>query len=233
MSIVEDSSTPATVSVSANNATSASFSPPAGSLLVAIASFARTSSGTMTMAMSDTGSHTWSTGVLFNNASFPEIVGVFYTYLTTAPGSITTTVTTTGSGTAEGILATRVLLGAAVTQNGASNSAHATNTASISVTTTQQGSVVYGGVSDGGSNAALTVNGVTTQLAQQDDATTGTSTAVFKATSATTTPGATTYGYNTLSTGDGVVTAAFEILPAIYPRAPRAVLQAVTRAGYW
>lgn len=233
MAIVEDSSTPATVSVSANSATTASFSPPAGSLLVAVAAFGRTLSGTMTMAASDSGSHTWSTGVLFNNSSFPEIVGVFYSYLTTAPGSITATVTTTGSGTAEGVLAVRVLLGAAVTQNGASNSAHATNTASIAVVTTQVGSVVYGGVSDGGSNATFTINGVSTQLVQQDDATTGTSTAAFKATNATTTPGSTTYGYNTLSTGDGVVTAAFEILPAIYPRTPMAALQAVKRAAYW
>lgn len=213
--IVEDASSPAAVSGAGATRTTASFSPPIGTLLVAVASWGWTTAAAMTAAFSDSGSHTWTTGVIFNNASFPECVAIGYTYLASAPGSITVTATGTGSGSAASSLAVKAIAGAAPTQTGASASAHATNTCSLAITPTRTGSHIYGAVSDGGTNAAMTVLGNTTQLSQQNDASTGTTEATFRSTSPTTGVGSTTYGFSTIATGDGIVVALLEIIPAL------------------
>jgi hypothetical protein len=213
MAIVEDGSTPAVVPKTAvGSVATASFSPPANSLLVAIVSGGFSSSSNETITVSDSGSHTWATGI---TVSGHARVGIYLCQLTTAPGSITVTAAFTGNAGDE-YIAVRVLTGAATTQTGAGtavlnnfNGAGAT----MSVTTTQTGSVVYG-ISDNYSNvSALTPNAATTLIGTAFiDSTNGSWASAWKSTSATGTPGATTFG-GTYTSGTVSMAAALEILP--------------------
>jgi hypothetical protein len=142
-------------------------------------------------------------------------VGIYLCQLTTAPGSITVTAAFTGNAGDE-YMAVRVLTGAATTQSGAgtavlNNFNGAAGT--MSVTTTQTGSVVYG-ISDNYSNvSALTPNAATTLITPAFiDATNGSWASAWKSTSATGTPGATTFG-GTYASGTVSMAAALEILP--------------------
>lgn len=213
--VTEDASAPAAVTGTGATRTTASFSPPAGTLLVAIGAWTWTTAAAMTATFTDSGSHTWTSGVLSNSASFPECAAISYTYLTTAPGAITVTATGTGTGTAASALAVKVCVGAAPTQTGASGSAHATNTCSLAVTPTRLGSMVYGAACDGGSAAVLSALANSSQLAQINDAATGTTDGLFKSAAPVSAAGSATYGFTTLATGDGIVTALLEIVPTL------------------
>src|SRR5579864_8048599 len=74
--LTEDGSAPAVVSTnSTTTVTTASFTPPAGSLLVALVS-SDGGTGTTTMALSDTGGHTWAE-LVKNNAVAGDYAGVW------------------------------------------------------------------------------------------------------------------------------------------------------------
>lgn len=213
MAISEDASTPATVTraTSAAALTTASFSPPAGSLLVALSSWAA-ASGTQTAVISDSGVHTWTRPVRAN-ASGAGDAEISYTYLSSAPGSITVTGTVTGGGTTE-FLSVRVLNGASSTQTGATAAHTSGTTPTIALTTTTVGSWVYGCLMDlASSQAALTANAASTTITWFNNTADGENAASFKASAATVSPGATTYGW-AAGAADTYMLAAWEVLPA-------------------
>lgn len=127
----------------------------------------------------------------------------------------TLTVTATQGGvTGNGmLLRVLVLTGAKTVANqtgGLNNVSFTSGAASLSVTTTQTGSRVYAGCSDGSPASALTPNGVTTVIDDVADATNGEHYITWKATSLTGTPGPTTLG-GTAGSSSGPL-AALEVL---------------------
>jgi WD40 repeat protein len=117
-----------------------------------------------------------------------------------------TVTATQGGSTGNGmILRVMVLTQAAATQNGATantNFASLTNTHTLSITTTQTGSRVYGAI-EWSSNSAATAAALTTLIDDVADATNQDEYVTFKATSLTGTPGATTLGATSAGTATG------------------------------
>lgn len=216
MAIAIDASTPAVVSSSATSTlTTASFSPPAGALLVACAAAIYSSGSNATITVSDSGSHSWSTGI---NVAGHGTVQITRCQLTTAPGSITVSAAWANL-TGDSYLGVTVLTGAATSQTGAGTGSLNTGSGStngvVSVTTTQVGSWVFGMADDWSFTAALTPNSATTLITPAfTDSTNGCYAVSWRSTSATTTPGATNYG-GTYGSSATTVNAALEILPAL------------------
>jgi hypothetical protein len=220
MAITEDASAPIVKTLAGTaNPTTASFSPPANSLLVAIVGGGWGSTQPTTATVTDSGGHTWTAAVTkAGTTASGGVVVIAYTYLSSAPGSITVTATFTRlSGGSQ--VAVKVLNGCNPSQSGAGTGTaeQVTNstTGTVSITTTQTGSQVYG-MNDVRNSATVnfTANGATTIISNFVD--TGTDSielCSWKATSLTGTPGATTLGgsYDAVC---GTATAALEILPA-------------------
>lgn len=103
--------------------------------------------------------------------------------------SLTVTATQGGASANGLLLRVKVLTGVAATQNGATASAAAT--CSVSITTTVTGSRVYGAVSNG---AGIAADASTTLIDNFTDSTNSEVYGSFKATSATGTPGAVAVG---------------------------------------
>lgn len=222
MAIAEDASTPAVATgTGTGTITTAAFSPPAGALLVALVGGGWSSTATMTATVSDSVSGSWTTGptVANTNASDHGFVGVYFRYLSSAPGSMTVSAAFTGLSGGR-LLAVRVLTGAASNQTGAGTgtlmNTTGSTTGTVSVTTTVAGSVVYGVADDSQTNSAYTVNAATSILSGGDfnDTTDTVRLVAWKATSATGTPGATTLG-GTWAVAGISSTAALEILPFV------------------
>lgn len=229
MAITEDASTPAIATVSdagtstasTKTITSASFSPPANTLLVALVNGGWGNSATNAEAASVTDSvgGTWTAGpaAVGTNTSARGVGAVFYRYLSSAPGAMTVTATVTNMCGGRQ-LAVRVLNGAASNQTGAGTGTSvfttATTSGTVSVTTTVTGSVVYGVNDNCGNASAFTASGTTSVLASGDFNDTADTVRLvsWKATSATGTPGATTFGV-TWTTAAVNNVAAMEILP--------------------
>jgi hypothetical protein len=223
MAITESGTAPAVVTNNtATTFTTATFSPPANSLIVALVSLDGNGSTPTTGTVTDSGSHTWTRLIRANaTGGVGGAAEVWVLYTSTGLTNITVTVTATGGTTPGGQLAVKVLLGASSTQTGAtatvaSNSA----TASASITTTVTASWVYGAVINWANSTAYTANGSTTLIAGHSDTTNGDWYGAHKATAATGTPGATTLGFT--NTAAAVNLAMAEILastaaPAIAP----------------
>ena len=211
--ITEDASTPAVVTgTGTGNITTASFSPPTNSLLVAIVAGGFNSGGSTSATVSDTAGHTWTSGVSANTFGLAQIS---YTYLTSAPGSITVTASYTHLGGGR-LLAVRVLNGARASQSGAASATSLTSgstSAAVTITTTTSGSQVYGVSYDASTNSVFTANGSTTIVNNFNDVTDTVTLAAWKATVVTGSPGSTVLGgtYSASAGGDNV---AFEVLPA-------------------
>jgi hypothetical protein len=223
VAITEDASTPAIIQQTGSGvSTTASFSPPSSSLLVALVSGGWGNTALMTAAVTDSTGGTWTAAATAagTNTGLRGIAAVFYRYLPTAPGAMTVSATFTGlQGGRE--LAVRVLNGAASSQAGAGAGSQVNGTATtagtVSVTTTVAGSVVYGIADNPNANNAYTPNAATSVL-------TGTPTGVFadatdsirlvawKATNVTVTPGATTLGGTWTAAANSNI-AAFEVIP--------------------
>jgi hypothetical protein len=216
MAITEDASQPAVVTSGTNAAlTSAAFSPPTRTLLVAIVSAGYgTTSNTATVT--DSGLHTWTKVVnAIGSGANGGVSQVSYTYLLTAPGSITVTSTYTGLNGGSS-LAVRVLNGARPSQAGAATATNTTTSSTVgtvSITTTTIGSVVYGAAEDPDTSATYTVNGATTSINKFIDATNGATDVQWKS-AATVTPGATTLG-GTWGAAASASIVAFEVLPDV------------------
>jgi hypothetical protein len=218
--ISEDASTPAVVTatgVQNPSATTAAFSPPAGSRLVVIVSVAAqavmTSPG---ITVSDSGGHVWTQIQLISLNNFRVMTGIFTTYLTTAPGSITVNAVTTGMPAGANAIqsAVRVVNNTAVSQAGAGSSGTTGSSTqnTVAVTTTQQGSLVYVGMSTFSANPLSPFSGTTT-INIDEDANTNCGLAAGKASALTATPGNMSFGW-TQGASSGFAAVGAEILHA-------------------
>jgi hypothetical protein len=235
--IAEDASSPAAVSTtSATTITTASFSPPGSSLLLALVSSDGAAGTATTCSVSDSGSHTWSLlkRQNTNTSSAGGSCEIWVSYQTNAPGSITVTAQQM-AGTANGmLLAVKALTGAAATQNGATAGAQNNSGApTLALTTTRAGSMVYGALGDFSGSTTFTANGATTVVAQLGDSVNANTYVTCKSSSATGTPGATTFGFTAPATcafnfGLAEILPAAGLVAALY-----LTTQAIKRASLW
>lgn len=219
---ISETTSPAAVhsSFGASTATTASFSPPAGSLVEVQLGTLQGAAGGVTTSVTDSGSHTWTAGPSKEGAHAPSGVWFYQAYFTSAPGSITVTGHQSGSNKGMLQVVVKVLTGAAATQTGAATGSYDSNTTSTtaqnrSLTTTTTGSMVYVSAGNGdASGSNLTAISGTSNIDVWDDtAHSGDIGATGKSSAATGTPGATSFGW-TGSAADEFVWAAQEVLPA-------------------
>lgn len=224
MAIAEDASTPAVATSGAASVTSASFSPPSGSLLVA---FYAAEYGpfvadvTDTLSVTDSGGGTWAGG------EYQAVYGQFgklkfaWRFLSSAPGAITVTGSNSDTGTSQsGCLAVRVLTGAAPSQSAAAKAVtHGDSTSREGViTTTAAGSWVYAAAMDGfGSGLSYTPDAATVTITS--NTLSGNTLYMGRASAATGTPGDTAAGWTSTQSANWQWLAQ-EILPA--PSGPSA-----------
>lgn len=217
----KDASTPAVADSTGNTSgsvTSASFSPPAGSLLVAVVNvtYKATVSTAPTLTVTDSKGGTWTEGPNAYDTHF-DGSAVFERYLSAAPGSMTVSFSTSNHSQAGLSLAVEVVDGAASSQAGAGQSATGFGGGAgpgdeSSITTTQAGSLVFVGSGWSTDGSQLTPDSATTTLQDYVDSTDITQMLTGQS-AATTTPGAETLGWR------GTVSeysswAAQEVLPA-------------------
>lgn len=203
------------------NSTTTAFTPVDKSLVVVCAAAGWSGTTAISMAVSDSGSHTWTQGALAIGATNNSGggAGIWYCYFPISPGSITITVTYTGFATGTGGRFVDVfqLTGAAQNQSGAGSATRITAAdGTISVTTTKLGSLVMGVENDAITAAALTANANTNIDTQDTDTTDGVSMVAWYAKFFSGIPGAVTYGGTWSSSTDLPNIAALEILPALY-----------------
>jgi len=146
-----DASTPSMVKGTTTPATTAAFSPPAGSLLFAICEADELN----TFSISNTGTAlTWTSIGASTNQSGEGSIQIYWAYAAAAPGSITVSSARTGSFTANA-LKVLVFTGAETSFTGAKAAAFATT---VNVTTTGNNSWVWAGhiEENGGADTAAT-----------------------------------------------------------------------------
>jgi hypothetical protein len=127
--------------------------------------------------------------------------------------SITVTATSSGAGSANGILlAVRVINNGSLTQNGASTNSTAVTTPQLAITPTASGSWVYGVIGTGAAGTAFSsIDGNTTSIFNAN-VVSGSNWGVYRSTSGTTTS-STTYGWTLpTETAGNYYTACAEIL---------------------
>lgn len=239
MAVVEDPSTPvvtrSAAGFTAATLTSASFSPPAGSLLVVMAnlSYASAYASPPTLSIA-------ATGVAFTQlfqAGDPidkfNVAGCWYAYLSSAPGSIAVTLTRSAAAKAGGQLMVRVLTGAATSallMAGNVGTASSTTGGQAVVAPSSVGSQLYMSAADDGIGGTLTPVAGTSDLDNWTDSTDSINLAVGKSTGLTSSTSAATWGW-TLANAEYSILQIVEAPPAAAapnPPAPRAV-QRVTR----
>ena len=244
LGIFEDTSTPAVVTTTGTtNPTTASFSPPANTLLVALVGGGFGTTLPTSAVVTDTGSHVWTVGARATGvkSSAGGVALIAYTYLLSAPGGIQVNAAFTNR-TGGSLLAVRVLNNVSPSQVGAGSGTAATTSSTagtVGVTTTVTGSQIYGISDDAGSSSdGYTLNGATVALANGTyvDGTDSVELVAWKATTLTTTPGPTTVG-GTWGFATSSSVAALEILPfgapvvSIFPPVVQIISQAVMRAA--
>lgn len=216
MAIQEDSSAPAAVTSNTSGVTSlttAQFSPPADSLIVAMASDHAGNSGSVTFSDSTGGGNWTAVTVLTSTGSGTGTSAVGVKYF----ASPETNMTVTASFVSGHHLVVKVLTGAASDQSGAATATKditsSTTAFNQSITTTTTGSYVYGQAHTAFSRTFTAISG-TTEIHEFDNSFISTASVAFRKTSATTTPGAVTIGEtaSAASTGGSVVLR--EVLPA-------------------
>jgi hypothetical protein len=198
--MVEDTAhQPATVSATTGlTLTTASFSPEAGTLLVAVVIIDSGPSSAASSVMSDTATGSWTVLKRQNTstASVSGAVEIQARYCSTAPGAITATATLTGSG--GGLLSVACVRHARpdTMQKGNVNGAAAsgTQTPALAVAATVLGSRIYGGILRWSAATGVTMNAQTTQIATLANATNGTNYTSCKGNADNTAVAAVTYG---------------------------------------
>lgn len=146
MALALDASTPSRITGTTNPATTAAFSPPASTLLIAIA----IADFSETFVVSG-GGLTWTQIGTINNGS-SDAVAVSWAWNANAQSNITVSSTRTGSFTANSIKVL-VFTGAESTYGGATASGAA---GSVNVTTTRANSWVWAGFGDDNASPAAT-----------------------------------------------------------------------------
>lgn len=175
VAIALDASTPAVVTGSlTGNLTTASFSPPVGSLLVALVG-GGWSNASMNATLSSTAGLVWTQAVIMRPTVYGPgggMTAIYWAYVPTAPGSMTVTASYTNLGGGR-MLAVRVLTGANSSQVGAATAGNAynsnTSTPSVSLTTTKPGSWVFAIADNTNGNGTFTPNGSTSVISDYND----------------------------------------------------------------
>jgi hypothetical protein len=138
----------------------ASFSPPAGSLLEVIVNALQAAPGGDTVTVTDSKGDTFTAGPHIAGTKAPNSSWFFQYYETSAPGAVTVTAHQTGSNLGTLQLIVHVLTGAAGNQAGAASGSYDGTTATTSethaLTNTQPGSWLYVAVGNGDESATLT-----------------------------------------------------------------------------
>ncbi len=219
-SLAIDGSSPVAVTSTGTAVTTASFTPPANSLLVAIVALGNASgSATPSGSLTDSLTNGW-TKTLSNYLGGDAGNEIWTWREGSSPAA--RTVTITGSpGTTLGVqLAVLVFTGAATHQVGAATAvvgAAGVTSRSLAITTTTVGSYVVGSygynVSPGVTLAVL--NGSTTNLLATNDLTNNENYGCFRTTVTTGTPGSITLGYTGSNVAANTFIALLEILPAL------------------
>lgn len=225
-SITTDASSPASVTATGRPASvvTASFTPPANTLLCALIACGWNSGAPVAATVSDSGGHLWTKKAEATVGSVNGGLAAVWTCpLTSAPGAITVTMSITGWAASGGgvSLDLLVLNGAAANQAGAATGTKSDQTGSltdtsVNVTTTQVGSRVYGVTDCSALAATWTHNSLVGQDRQFNDTTDAITIAqwISVPSTGTVTPGTAAYGGTTNSATD-FNTAALEILAAV------------------
>jgi trimeric autotransporter adhesin len=210
--INEDASAPAVATaLSATTVTTASFTPPAGALMVALVSSDGTT-GVQTMDVQG-GGVTW-TEVKAEQAANCSYAGVWMAYAPAPPDGDPVITATQGGSTFLGIaMRIYVLTGAqpAASQAGATQTQTGAAAHQATITTTVTGSRVYGALFDDANNS-FTAGANTTLVDNIADASNAVRYGTVKATALTGTPGATSIGAS--APADAGSASLLEILPS-------------------
>ena len=220
MAIAIDASSPAVVTgVTSGALTTASFSPPAGSVLVVLTGIGW-SGGSPGINITDSQSLSgWFLASSAIGTGNNTVSAVFAVALPTAPGAMTVTNTYTNVGATGGtFMRVLVLTGANATQTATTGHAVVNGTSStasgqITLSTTQAGSMLYGLSVDGVSNTTFTALGTTTQLGSTFSSAGNFTMGAWQSANPTVTPGSSVYGGTWGAAHIGCV-AMFEVLPA-------------------
>ena len=239
-SIAVDGTSPPVVALTNTRATSlttASFTPPANTMLAVLASFEyqTTGNGAPVLTVSDSASGTYVTGPSVYDGISAQ-AAIWTQYLYNSPGAITVSLAVTAAAPYGAILAVYVLDGPTSIQTGVG---HATATPTVpttgwtgNITTTKIGSWVMIAAS-GAAQAAVTPSGITTLEDYQDTAE-GASLLTARQATVTSTPGVTPLGWTSSKAGS-FAWAALEILPAVpvIPSFARTHRQAIVQASLY
>lgn len=173
--------------------TSASFTPTAGTLLVACVGIANGNdvAGAGSSAITDTGSHTWH--LLKRQANSAHATAEVWVADNASTSAITVTATSQISLQIDLCLQVIAYNGAAAFASQTGATAGANDAGTVAITTTVTGSQVVGGYGFSSTVATLTAAAATTIIGQNNGSA-GDTDAAFKATSLTGTPGSTTLG---------------------------------------
>lgn len=241
MAISEDTSNqPVAVHSTTRTGTTASFSPQANTLLVALVAVDGAANLATTAAITDSLSGTWTLLKRQNTIVSGSLGGsseVWCRYLSSAPGSMTVTSTWSVNGQPGGNLVVRSLLGADPTQPGATGGAGGASIApTAALTPTVIGAWVYGAILDYTTNTTLTANANTSIVDQYVDATNGDTWGTIKGSAAVSSLSSTTYGCTNANADYNVALA--EILPlagggAVVQPEPVVLDQALCRSSLW
>lgn len=237
MAIAEDASSPAAVHATGLGPyTTATFSPPAASLILVMLATDGTATA-VTGAITDSGSHTYTLLKRQNTATVSTVGGtaeVWVFYSSGALSNVTVTATMSGGVAAGANLVVKVLTGAKTTQTGATAgfSGTGSSTAATSISTTTTGAHVYGAVLNYASSTAYTANANSTIIDGFSDAVNGDWYAALKAASDVGTPGGTSIGFTNSNANFNLALAEILPAPAAFIAAPaRTLRQAVNRSS--
>jgi hypothetical protein len=143
----------------ASSVSTASFSPPVGSLLMVIVNALQGAPGGDTVTVSDSKGDTFTAGPHIAATTAPNSSWFFQVFEPTAPGPLTVTARQAGSNLGTVQLAVQVLDGAAASQAGAAagtyNGATGTTAQTQTLSNTHAGSLLYVAVGNGDSGALL------------------------------------------------------------------------------
>lgn len=163
--------------------------------------------------VSDSTAGSWTQLVSTQSNHKTGFTAVWVRYLTSAPGPMTVTCRSQSTGSSKHLnFKVWVLTGAAATQNGATAAEDGSGTIAKGITTTVDGSIVYGACVDYDAATTLTANTQTTIVDQWVDTGPGDTWALIKSTNPVSPPGAVTLG---VTQSDGHSIALAEILPAV------------------
>lgn len=198
-----DSSSPATVTATGSTTTTASFTPPANSLLVAIVSVNNASgSGTVTGTVSDSVSSTWTVVKRQTSTGFGT-AEVWMMDAGSSPSARTVTLTGTSSGVHLSVLA---LTGAGnLAAQGAVTTGITGTAYTASVTNVGVGSLLVGALCRSSTAVTLTANAFTTAISTVSDATNGATYASFRSPTNTTTQTGPTYGFTNAASSSNTI----------------------------